>query len=304
MNWRYKALLQLVFSNVPLGERLNYFFQRHVTKSLPTTAAKFIDFVANAKEHIDTVERYHHRPLGSSTFYEFGAGWDMIIPLAFYAFGVERQILVDIRNLLRRDLVNDSVKKYERISLDFVLPRKPHRYIDDKRRDLAPLLKEYYGIVYQAPCDARHTGIESCSVDCITSTSTLEHIRVQDIQKILEECHRILRDDGIMSFQIDYQDHYSYFDHNLSVYNFLQYSDKSWMWFSPPLHYQNRLRHRDYLDLFQKAGFEVVAECRRDGTEADLKTISRLSLDEKYSAYSLSELAVRGARVAMRKRLW
>jgi SAM-dependent methyltransferase len=303
MNWRHKALLQLVFSSVPFGERLNYFFQRHVTKSLPTTDAKFASIVSTAKEHIDIIKRYYHRPLGKSTFYEFGSGWDVTIPLAFYAFGVQCQILVDIRNLLRRDLVNDTIEKYQRISLNFALPRKPNRYIDGKQRDWAPLLKKYYGIDYRAPCDAQHTQIESCSIDCITSTSTLEHIPTQDIQKILEECYRILRDDGIMSFQIDYQDHYSYFDRDLSVYNFLQYSDKAWIWFSPPLGYQNRLRHRDYIDLFQKSGFEVVAECRRDGTETDLEAISRLSFDGKYSAYSLPELAVRGALVALRKRV-
>jgi SAM-dependent methyltransferase len=303
MNWRSKALLQLVFSHVPLGERLNFFFQRHVTKSLPTTDTKFTDIVSTAKAHIDIVERYYHRPIGSATFYEFGSGWDMIIPLAFYAYGVQCQILVDIRNLVRRELVNNTVEKYQRISLNSVLQRKPARFIDGKRRDLIPLLKKYYGIDHRAPCDARYTEIESCSIDCITSTSTLEHIPIQDIQKILEECHRILRDDGIMSFQIDYQDHYSYFDRNLSVYNFLQYSDKAWKWFSPSLSYQNRLRHRDYIDLFQKSGFEVVAESRRDGTETDLKTISRLSLDGKYSAYSLPELAVRGALVALRKRV-
>jgi hypothetical protein len=106
-----------------------------------------------------------------------------------------------------------------------------------------------------------------------------------------------------MSFQIDYQDHYSYFDQKLSVYNFLQYSEKSWAWFSSTLNYQNRLRHRDYMNLFEESGFEIVEERQKDGTASDLKTISRLPLDKKYSTYSLSDLAVRGAFVALRKRL-
>jgi SAM-dependent methyltransferase len=302
MNWKYKALLQLIFSNVPLGERLNYFFQRHVTKRLPSNNAKFSSIVSNAKEHIDMIERFYHRPLASSKFYEFGSGWDMKIPLAFYSFGVQQQILVDIRNLVRRDLVNDTIEKHQRLALPFALPRKPDRYIEGNRRDLVRLLKQYYGIDFKAPCDARNTHIESCSIDCITSTDTLEHIPVQDMLGILNECYRILRDDGLMSFRIDYQDHYAYFDHNISVYNFLQYSDKAWIWYSPELHYQNRLRHRDYMDLFQKSGFEVISERRRDGAEIDLQTISRLSLDAKHSAYSLPELAVRGALVVMRKR--
>jgi hypothetical protein len=303
MKWKYKALLQLAFSNMPLSEGLNYFFQRHVTKSLPVTDAKFIEIVSAAKEHIDIIKRYCHSPLDNSTFYEFGAGWDMIIPLAFYAFGVQHQIITDINNLLKPALLNDSVEKYQRIILNFVLPRKPHTHIDSKGHDFIPLLAKSYGIDYRAPCDAQHTEIGSCSIDYITSTNTLEHIPLHDIQEILKECHRILRDDGIMSFQIDYQDHYSYFDQKLSVYNFLQYSEKSWAWFSSTLNYQNRLRHRDYMNLFEESGFEIVEERRKDGTASDLKTISRLPLDKKYSTYSLSDLAVRGAFVALRKRL-
>jgi hypothetical protein len=80
MNWKYKALLQFVFSNVPFGELLNYFFQRHVTRSLPTSDAKFSSIVSFAKDHIDVCQKYFGRPLGEATFYEFGAGWDMIIP--------------------------------------------------------------------------------------------------------------------------------------------------------------------------------------------------------------------------------
>ena len=302
INWRYKALLQLAFSNVPFGERLNYLFQRYVTKSLPTTDSEFASIVSIAKEHIDVMRQYYCRPLREATFYEYGAGWDLIVPLAFYAFGVQHQILVDIRPLLRIDLVNDTIDKYQRLAPEVPLLRKPNRYFDGRQYDFPVLLKEYYGIEYRAPCDARHTGLKSGSIDCITSTNTLEHIPLQDIRMILEECHRLLRNDGLMSFLIDYQDHYSYFDNRISVYNFMQYSDKAWTLFSPPLHYQNRLRHRDYLDLFHGAGFEVVEERRKDGTLADLKTLELVPIDKRFRAYTLPELAVRNALVVVRKR--
>jgi SAM-dependent methyltransferase len=302
MNWKYKALLQLAFSNVPLGERLNFFFQRYVKRSLPVTDAEFASMVSVAKEHISVVQQHYHRPLGEATFYEFGPGWDIVVPLGFYALGVECQILLDIRNLLRPKLVNDTIEKYQRMASDFGLPRKPDRYIHGRQHDFLRLLKDYYGIDYRAPSDARHSGLEGGSIDYITSTSTLEHIPPQDIQAILRECHRILRDEGLLSVRIDYEDHYAYFDGGISIYNFLQFSDKAWAFFNPTLHYQNRLRHRDYIDLFHAAGFEVVEERRKDGTQADLKTIERLLLDGRFRAYSLPELAVRSALVVMRKR--
>jgi SAM-dependent methyltransferase len=303
MNWKYKALLQLAFSNVPFGEHMNYFCQRRVTKSLHTGDAKFVSIVSYAKEHIDVVQQCYDRQIRDAIFYEFGAGWNLIGPLAFYAFGVERQILVDIRNLSRSVLVNDAIKKFQQMTLDFVFLRKPKRHIDRvSQRDFRVLLKQCYGIEYRAPCDARNTGLEVGSIDCITSTNTLEHIPSQDLHAILRECHRLLKDDGLMSFRIDYQDHYAYFDRGITVYNFLQYSDKAWTLFSPALHYQNRLRHRDYLGIFQAAGFEVVKDRPERGTAADLKNIKRLPLDKRFRVYSPEELGIRSSLLVLRKR--
>jgi SAM-dependent methyltransferase len=301
MNWKYKALLQFVFSNIPFGESLNYFFQRYVTKSLPVRDTKFVSIVSIAKDHIDVCRKYLGRPLGEATFYEFGAGRDLIIPLTFYALGVERQILVDVRKLLRPRLVNHTIKQFQGVDLPFQLLRKPDQFVDEGVHFLASLRK-FYGIEYRAPWDARDTGLETASIDCITSTSVLEHIPPDDIQAILLECHRLLKSDGLMSFRIDYQDHYSYFDRSISAYNFLQYSDKKWKLFSPALQYQNRLRHRDYLELFQKAGFEIVEERCVEGTAADLQTIQRLPLDERFRKYRPEELAVRTALIVLRKR--
>jgi hypothetical protein len=301
VNWKCKALLQGCFSTIPLGEPLNYFFQKHITRTLPTTDAKFADMVSVAKTHIGFLRRYWPRPLSQATFYEFGAGWDLAVPLTFYALGVERQILVDIRRLLRHELLNDTVAKYQRLTFDQEIVRKPGFYLNGGRRDPSAALKGHYGIEYKAPCDARQTGLPTASIDCITSTDTLEHIPLPSLRAILKECHRLLRDDGVMSCQIDYQDHYSYFDRNISVYNFLQYSDRAWRLFSPSLQYQNRLRHRDYVELFDQAGFEVLEERRHDGTHSDCRVIERLPVNQRFKNYSRSELAVRKALLVTRK---
>src|SRR5215813_675887 len=152
MNWRYKALVQLTLSAIPGGEHLNYFFQTHVTKTLPTSDAEFVAHVSYAKKHIEAINRHYGRPIGEATFYEFGAGWDMIIPLTFYGFGVERQVLIDIRNLLRPTLVNDTIGKYVRMPEDRDLLRKPNRCLDSEYGTFPVLLKNYYGIDYRAPC--------------------------------------------------------------------------------------------------------------------------------------------------------
>ena len=301
MNWKYKALIQNVFSMVPFGEHLNYLAQRHVTKSLPASDAVFADTVRTAKKHLNAVQSRLALPLRETTFYEFGAGWDLVSPLIFYALGVQRQILVDIRNGVRPWLVNDTIRKFQGNALGFCLPNKPQQILEGGRSFL-PSLKASYGIEYKAPCDARDTGLAASSIDCIISTNTLEHIPSRDLPAILSECHRLLKHDGVMGFRINYDDHYSYFDSRISMYNFLEYSDRRWAVFSPMLHYQNRLRHRDYLDLFREAGFEAVEERHIDGTASDLETIEMLWLDKRFRAYTTEELAVHSALTVLQKR--
>lgn len=303
MNWKCKALLHLTFSNIPFGERLAYLSQRYVTKSLPVSDDKFVSVVSIAKQHLDAFQKYGHRPLDEARFYEFGAGWDMMGPLAFYAFGVKRQILVDLRHLLKCNLVNDTIEKFQRVKLELALLKTPDRQLFNvSPMGVSLSLKQYYGIDYRAPCDAGNTRLPSGSLDCISSTNTLEHIPKEDIRLIFTECHRLLRPDGLMTFLIDYQDHYSYFDKGISVYNFLQYSDKAWAFFNPALHYQNRLRHRDYLDLLNEGGFDLVEEKRKEGTETDLKNLEKLHPEKGFKKYSLTELAVRNAHIVVRKK--
>ncbi len=302
MNWKMKALLQGTFSLLPFGEPLNHFFQRHVTRSLPTSAAKCGGIVSVAKQHFDLLQRHGTRPLEDATFYEFGAGWDLMIPFALYCFGVDHQILVDIRQLVRVYLVNDAIAKLQRLAGSLRLPRVPQRYLGNDQTEALATLRDEYGIDYRAPVNARDTQMPEVSIDYITSTNTLEHIPAHDICAVLGECNRVLRDDGLMSVQIDYQDHYAYFDTRISVYNFLKYSDRAWSWLNPGLHYQNRLRHRDYLELFDVTGFEIVEDLRAEGAASDLAVLAELPLATRFHRYSPAELGIRHSLVLLRKR--
>ena len=234
-------------------------------------------------------------------FYEFGAGWDLIGPLAFYAFGVENQILIDVRKLLRPSLVNESIEQFKRMASSDGLLRQPVKYLNGAEGAFATQLKEFYGIDYSAPRDPKHTGFESGTIDCITSTSTLEHIPLPEIKRLLEECHRVLRHGGIMSFIIDYGDHYSYFDPGISAYNYLRYSDATWAFFNPSLHYQNRLRHPDYLNLLKAAGFQILEEQRYGDSPANRKILGSFAVQKRFRSYRLEDLVVGSALIVSRK---
>lgn len=306
MRWQAKAALMQVFSRLPLGQDLHYLAQRRITRSLPSSGTKFIEIFDQAEKHLDAFRRHSATRFENAHFYEFGAGFELGIPLSFYALGVGSQVLVDIRKLLRVELVNETIEKLRRISSEGHLRRTPERFLDENHSDgdsdeWIKLLEEWYGVRYLSPCDARNTRLETGSVDFVTSTNTLEHIPAADIRLILKECRRLLRKDGVMSFIIDYKDHYSYSDPKITVYNFLKYSPSAWRWYSPAFHYQNRLRHKDHIRLIQEAGFEVIEENLSQASEADIAHLNQANISPLFrQQYSLFELATPGAHVVVR----
>lgn len=283
MRWVAKALTQQALSRLPHGERLNYFLQRRVLHSLPASDDVFRQKVTRALGHFDAfLEFGPRRPLDEAVFYEFGAGWDLIVPLLYYKHGVRRQILVDIRPSVRMDLVADSARRLG-------LP---------KPRDLAEL-----GIEYVAPCDARDTGLPAASIDVISSTDTCEHIPPGDLRRIFAECRRLLKPDGVFSCRVDMQDHYSYFDPSVSRYNFLRFSERTWGLVNSPIHFQNRLRRSDYLALLDEAGLDVVEERPSRPNGDDLALLRRLGLAERFrNGYALEELGVKTLAFVARPR--
>ena len=116
MRWLAKAALQRGLGLLPQGERLNYVFQRRVLRSLPASESVFRRKFARALQHLRAYEEHGPgTPAGEARFYEFGAGWDLAIPLSYAALGVGRQVLVDIRPSVRVELVNDSLAAFDRL---------------------------------------------------------------------------------------------------------------------------------------------------------------------------------------------
>jgi len=246
---------------------------------VPMDNDSFQKKVNSGHQHFESAVKYKSSDITKLVFYEFGAGLDLVVPLSLYSLGVRRQIVTDIRKLAREFLILDAMR---RLYID-------HRQLSD------------CGIRYIAPFDARSTGLESYSIDVITSTDVLEHIEPLTLRDILKECFRILRPGGIASFEIDYGDHYSYIDNRISMYNFLRYSDKAWSLFNPSLHYQNRLRHSDYIKLFLAVGFHVIEDHPWIASSADFEYMLRLRIAKRFKAYSNDDLRILGSRVVLLK---
>jgi len=298
--WKLKAGLQRAFSVLPAGDRVNYLFQKHVTRTYPMSDEHLREAVTIGLDHVRGLNDTFGRGLTKARFFEFGAGWDLHMPLVLWALGIEHQVVVDIRPLARADLVADVVRRLAgraQVGAFVRLPPTPPAGDFDLRAYLQSL-----GIDYRAPSDARATGLRPGSIDVVTSTNTMEHIPQAELPAILAELCRILADDGLMSFRIDYQDHYAYFDRSISVYNFLTLNDRSWRRWNPSLHFQNRMRHREHLAVLDEAGFAVLADELRAGDASDLDILRKLPLAPQFTTVPLEELAVRSARLVLAKK--
>jgi SAM-dependent methyltransferase len=293
MRWLAKAALQRGLGAVPQGERLNYVFQRHVLRSFPVGDAGLKQKFARACSHLALYEEHGPGvPAAEATFFEFGAGWDLAIPLAFAMLGIGRQIVIDIRPSARPELVSETIAAFERLRPE--LEETAGRSLRDLGGPIASVaeLEPRFGIRYLAPCDARATGLPAGSVDFVSSTDTCEHIPEPDLAAIFAECRRLLRPGGAFSCRIDLQDHYAYFDHSLSRYNFLRFSDRTWALVNSPIHFQNRLRAPEYLGLVRDAGFELVVDNPSGPSEQGRAELRELPLAERFRGYSIDDLGV------------
>jgi hypothetical protein len=299
--WRVKAQVQRVLSSVPGGNEIYYNLQRHVTHSLPIPDADLLQSVKMAQRHLDVLINQGKEPLGSAKFFEFGAGWDLHVPIIFCGSGVRSQTVVDLSRLARTDLMLDCVER-----LVVILTGDEAKALEAIRDDVRggsdlSSITQRLGITYLAPADARSTGLPAESIDYVTSTSTLEHIPPVDISLILQECKRILRVGGIASMIVDYSDHYSHFDKAIGPYNFLQFSETQWKRYNPSFHFQNRLRHPQLVALVEAIGFEIVDVDAIEPSDEDVEAIRAFPLASPFRDIPPEEVAIRTAQFVLRR---
>ena len=98
-----------------------------------------------------------------------------------------------------------------------------------------------------------------------------------------------------------YKNHWSYFDKSIFIYNFLKYNDKEWQKYNPSLHYQNRLRHSDYIKIILQTKFKIVKEQKDLPNATEIKAFCKLKLSPKYKGYKQDDLMIKGSEIVFLK---
>ena len=217
--------------------RILYFVQKNITGT-----AKF-DYLEPQRDwilHKEAIERSQ-----SYSLLEFGAGKSLAQNLYLSKY-ISNQIVVDINRMIDLNLVNQAYLQISKITNNDVLEFSS---LEDLRKKL--------GILYLAPYDLLSSSMQEDSIDCCISTATLEHIPKVQIDLLFKAIKKIIKPNGTLSFVIDYTDHYSYADKEISNLNFLKYDEHEFQKYNHGCHYQNRLRHSDFEEIFENHNFII-----------------------------------------------
>ncbi len=296
--WILKAIVQKTISYLPLSEKINYLFQKYVTKGVNLTDAYFIQRLILAKNHFDAYSKFNKNAI-PKTCLELGTGWYPIVPICFFVAGSEKIYSVDITFLTSKERIRATVEMFieaqKECELEKYIPINKVRFeklVDiSKNYDNLSLenILEQLHLVYLIE-DARKLSLPDNSIDLVNSNNTFEHIYPKILIPILKEFKRVVsKSHGVQSHFIDMSDHFAHFDTSINIYNFLQFSESQWRLIDNSIQPQSRLRIDDYKKIYADLEIPIDLENFREGRLGELKTIK---LSEPYSSKSLEMNAI------------
>jgi len=99
------------------------------------------------------------------------------------------------------------------------------------------------------------------SIDLVISSDVMEHVPTHNLDALASDLKQILRPGGYVAQQIVPSDHLCIYAKSAHPKSYLQYDDAKWaQWFENTVQYQNRWQQSDFRSLFERHGFEIVAD--------------------------------------------
>ncbi|NUQ25585.1 MAG: class I SAM-dependent methyltransferase [Saprospiraceae bacterium] len=300
--WVLKAIVQKIISYLPMGNKINYLFQKYITKGVYLTDEYFYDRLGHARDHLNAGHAHTHTHTHTDfpkSCLELGTGWYPIVPIGFFLAGAEKIYSVDISFLTSKERITTTISRFVDAHQKGVLSD----YVKVQEGRLAILLECFDNIeelsledilrklkIEYLITDARKLPLPDNSIDLVNSNNTFEHIYPEILTPILKEFKRVVnKEHGVMSHFIDMSDHFAHFDHSINVYNFLQFTNRQWRWIDNSIQPQSRLRIDDYRHIYHQLGIPISEEKNRPGDVDALKTIK---LDERFVTKPLDVVAI------------
>ncbi|MFK7750731.1 MAG: methyltransferase domain-containing protein [Kordia sp.] len=290
MNHKTKSLIFKTLNVLPnaLGYGIYHQLQKFLNRNSVNFKIKTNDrsfkeaMIILEKEGIDLEEK---------TVLELGSGWAPIIPYFFTHFAdVSRVSTYDINEHYDSKTIaklNAYYKEHYKINIasesgKYALPSNVKYYPKTNLADSSIRLNEH--------------------IDLVFSRFVLEHIPPEDLLKIHQSFAKILPKSAHILHMISPSDHRAYNDSSLSYYDFLKYSAEEWKQQHTKFDYHNRLRLPNYLEIFEKAGYEVVSldydTCEKDSEK--YRKFKELTLHKDFQHYTEEEVLAGSINVLLK----
>ena len=297
--WHLKAIVQKTISFLPNSHKINYWFQKNITKGVFLGDDYFFDRLEHAKQHIEAYQQNCGSLEGIKTL-ELGTGWYPVIPFSLFLTGVGQINTVDISNLTNKEKLKDTLDRF----VELIEHKQLERYITAKKERVELLLTvkndwdnlKFEEIlaslnIHYIVMDARNlVNIEQHSIDLVHSNNTFEHVYPSILKDILKEFVRVVKQKGLQSHFIDMSDHFAHFDKSINIYNFLKYSHTTWnKIIDNNVQPQNRWRFAQFVNLYQQLNIPISASIVRKG---DLEALKSINIHAEWKQYSTEELAI------------
>ncbi|MCD6065882.1 MAG: hypothetical protein K0S33_708 [Bacteroidetes bacterium] len=287
-------MVQKGISFLPASHKINYLFQKYVTKGVILSDEYFFDRLGHGVFHAKAYQKFR-KQIPDSTL-ELGTGWYPVVPIAMFMLGTNNVVTIDITPLCDKSKLLTTIQKMvdaiSKNQVDPVFLQQAERIevlkklaVEGVSMSMEELLKQLH-ITY-LKTDARALPHANQTFDLIHSNNTYEHIYEPILKDIIKEFKRVQKNDGLQSHFIDMSDHFAHADTSITIYNYLQYSEKKWLRMDNSVQPQNRMRINQYRDLYKKGGLHILQEELRPG---DAKALELVKLEEPYRSFAKEDI--------------
>ena len=220
---------------------------------------------------------------------EIGPGDSIVTGICSSIYKPRKVYLIDVNSFANKDIFfyKSFIRKMKSQGIKLS--------IDDSDFNTFEELIDICNISYLTDGLKSFQTIKNETVDYIFSHSVLEHVRLSEVKPLIKEIYRILKSDtGLISHQINYQDHLE------NSLNHLRFSRAIWesKLFSSSGFYTNRITAFQMHKLFKSGGFELFNEKFNSWEKLPL---SKKKLNKSFKKYSKKELMIQSSSFIAKK---
>jgi hypothetical protein len=295
--WILKAIVQKTISVLPFSFKINYFFQKHISKAMILSDVFLEDILRHF--HLMTNERLklNKESFKGKQILELGTGWHPIAPLCFFLYGADEIATVDLRNHIRKENIITLIKvlKEYKEALNLI----ERALLLDTTGNVEEILEKLH--IKQYIGDITQLNMEKDHFNFAFSINVLEHIYESILEGVMLEIFKLTKQEGYNYHSLGCYDHFNHFDDTISKFNYLRYSEKQWKRVSNDIQPQNRLRVNYFENLYKKLGFQIESNINSEPNHAELDRLDHIH--EDFSSIPRDILAVDYGTHILRKPL-